>query len=146
MPISVSNPYVSDESDQDHCAECGAVIAQPARGPARIYCDRSECRRRGALRHKLARAWSEGYEAGSRGRPLVPAPSPPDRRHWKTAFEAGAEAAKRHALDKFYDLESAIDFQVRRPTPEHRVGLQRAQAAMRKSLQLGARTAPPPRP
>lgn len=144
MPRPVTNPYTSDEHDQDHCAVCGESITQPRRGPARIYCARSECRRGGALRHKLAVAWDEGYSAGHGGRALAPAPPPADKRHWATAFAAGAEAAKRHARHGLRDLETAVDTYVREPTREHRAGVQRARATMRESLRLSAPTKMPP--
>jgi len=103
------------------------------------------CRRAGAARHQLAAAWKEDCRAGRSGKPALPAPSPPCRRHWTTAFEAGAEQAKRLARDRFHDLESAIGWYDRRPTPEHRAGLKRAQAGLREALRLGARTEPQPR-
>jgi len=113
-----ANPYWFDESDQEHCAICFEPIVQPRRGPVRVYCIRSACRRTGAINHRLAEAWDEGYTAGSRGGPVVALSPPPKRSRWSTAFEAGAEEAKRQVGVKFKVLTASLDWYLRNRTAE----------------------------
>jgi len=136
MPDAVVNPYRFDESDQRHCAICAEPIVQPKRGPARVYCVRSGCRRAGAMKHRLADAWDEGFAACSRGQRVV-APEPPPKSRWGTAFESGAEAAKREARAKFQFLTASIDWYVRSRTPENLSAVKRDVARMRQALRLG---------
>ncbi len=113
---------------------CGESITQPSRGPTRVFCTRSECRRAGAARRKLAQAWDEGYAAGSRGKPVVAAPPPPTKSHWETAFRNGAIAAKQDVLDTWGGLTFALDRYGRHPSRENRKAVELALARTRKAL------------
>jgi len=140
MPGEVRNPYWFDTADQAHCAICAEPIKQPARGPARVFCARSECRRAGAERRYLARAWDEGYRAGARGGPAPPLPPGPPKRHWTTEFQAGAEAVKRAVLKQLPTLEIAVEQHGRYRTPDTMKSVKRAMTGMRQSLRLGTHT------
>lgn len=141
VPEQVSNPYWFDQSDQDRCAICGTPITQLTRGPARVFCARSECRRTGAMNRRLANAWTEGFKAGAQGKLIVTQPPPPPKKHMSTAFQAGAEAAKRDALDKLRWVQSSLDGYRKERPAESFSAVKATIAALRESLRLGVPTA-----
>ncbi len=144
MARRVPNPYWFDTGDQSRCAICREQITQPKRGPARIFCAKSACRRAATTKRHLADAWDRGYRAGAQGLPAPPRPPDPTKRHWSTAFQAGGKAAKLAVLETMPALETAVDHHRRYPTPDTRKEIQHALADMRRELRVGTRTEEPP--
>ena len=137
-------PTGVDTADQSRCAICRVPITQPKRGPARIFCVKSACRRAGTTKRHLADAWDQGYSAGAKGLSAPQRPTDPTRRHWSTAFQAGGKAAKLAILETMPALERAVDHHRRYPTPDTRKDIQRALAGVRRTLRVGTRTEEPP--
>lgn len=135
MRDAFANPYRFDDGDQDHCAICREPITQPKRGPARIYCANSECRRAGAMNQKLADAWDAGYVAGRSGKPVVAA-LPVEKSRWATAYAKGAKEATEAVARTLQTLTVEIDMYSRNRSPERLKTVKRALAQTRAAVRM----------
>lgn len=135
MLDAVANPYRFDHGDQDHCAVCRKPIAQPKRGPTRIYCANSECRRAGAMNQKLADAWDAGYDAGRSGQPVVTA-LPVEKSRWATAYANGAKDATEAVAKTLQTLTVAIDMYSRDHSTERLRTVKQALAQTRAAVRM----------
>ncbi len=135
VPAKITNPYRSDESDQDHCAVCGE--GSPNRDGARHgpSVPGANADERAPFGASSPRRGTTAHAAGCRGQPAIAAPPPPTKSRWETAFKSGG-IAKREVLATWDGLASALDRYGRNPSRENRRAVQLALARMRKALQL----------